>query len=36
MSLPLFASSALTEQEIDGALKDLLMSGKLRKSCGGW
>jgi uncharacterized protein YeaO (DUF488 family) len=35
-SLLLFASSVLTKQEIDGALKDLLMTGMLRKSSGGW
>jgi hypothetical protein len=34
-SLLLFASSVLTKQEIDGALKDLLMTGMLRKSSGG-
>jgi uncharacterized protein YeaO (DUF488 family) len=35
-SLVLFASSVLTKQEIDGALKDLLTSGMLRKSSDGW
>jgi uncharacterized protein YeaO (DUF488 family) len=34
--LELFASPILTEQEIDGALKDLLTSGTLRQSSDGW
>jgi uncharacterized protein YeaO (DUF488 family) len=34
--LKLFASPILTEQEIDGALKDLLTSGTLRQSSDGW
>jgi uncharacterized protein YeaO (DUF488 family) len=34
--LKLFASPILTEQEIDGALKDVLTSGTLRQSSDGW
>jgi uncharacterized protein YeaO (DUF488 family) len=34
--LTLFASPILKEQEIDGALKDLLTSGTLRQSSDGW
>jgi uncharacterized protein YeaO (DUF488 family) len=34
--MTLFASPILTEQEIDGALKDLLTSGTLRQSSDGW
>jgi uncharacterized protein YeaO (DUF488 family) len=35
-SLKLFASGFLTEQEIDGALNDLVNSGTLCQSSGGW
>jgi uncharacterized protein YeaO (DUF488 family) len=34
--LKLFASPILTEQEIDGSLKDLVASGALRQSSDGW
>jgi uncharacterized protein YeaO (DUF488 family) len=35
-AVKLFASSILTEQEIDGAFKDSLASGTLRPSSDGW
>lgn len=34
--LKLFASTILTAQELDGALKELLTGGQLRDSPGGW